>query len=149
MTINFFDDVIVPRLPIDLTESELDEIKQMIRKRYYELAAQDRSELMLINSDMVRSTRKEFERSHPIPGATIDDVKAQELGYLEKAPLVYQTLKKVAERTSNVRMLQDLERFKETPDVVLFKYFNMTSWIHQLRQLRNNANDDKSSNPTN
>ncbi len=145
MTINFFNDVIVPRLPSDLSPEEFDQIKAMIIKRYYELAAQDRGELMLINSDMVHSTRKEFERSHPIPGETIDDDKAQELAYLERAPLVYQTLRRGAENTGNMELLRDVERFRLTPDIPLYRHFNMTSWIHQLRQLRNNnANDDES-----
>ena len=95
---------------------------------------------MLINSDMVCSTRKEFERSHPIPGATIDDMKAQELAYLERAPLVYQTLKRIAENSQNMELLRDVERFRQTPDIPLFKHFNITSWIHHLRSLVNKAN---------
>jgi hypothetical protein len=137
MTINFFNDVIVPRLPSDLSPEEFDQIKAMIKMRYYQqLTAQDQATMMSINADMKRQKKREFDSDmrNASMGMTIDESKAEELAYLEKSPLVYAELKRAAEITGNMELLRDVERFKETPDIPLIKHFHGASWLHQ-RQL--------------
>lgn len=121
-------DVLLSRLPPDMTESEWSDIKALLQNRMAELSPSDRAELIAMQLDSAREKVRDVERETR-GGAIIGMDKAEELNFIRQCDSVYKNMRQVAERTSNTALLRDLERYKDVPSIAVLKHLSMKSML--------------------